>query len=205
MNVGTKHQFEAVHRNRAGDLLYIDSTAAPIRGEDGSTVGYVVVNRDMTARKRYEQELEELNASLEERVRDRTAELERSNRELDQFAYVASHDLKAPLRAIALLAEWITEDAAPLLPPASLAHLAKLNGRVRRLDKLLSDLLDYSRCRAHQQRPRAGRYAAAGSEHRRAAQPAARLHRRSGGVAAQAFYRTRPAGNSLSQPDPERL
>jgi len=145
VNVGTKHQFEAVHRNRAGDLLYIDSTAAPIRGEDGSTVGYVVVNRDMTARKRYEQELEDLNASLEERVRDRTAELERSNRELDQFAYVASHDLKAPLRAIALLAEWITEDAAPLLPPASLAHLAKLNGRVRRLDKLLSDLLDYSR------------------------------------------------------------
>ena len=145
VDVGTKHQFEAVHRNRAGELLYIDSTVAPLRGEDGSTAGYVVVNRDMTARKRYEQELEDLNASLEERVRDRTAELERSNRELDQFAYVASHDLKAPLRAITLLAEWITEDAAPLLPPTSLAHLAKLNGRVRRLDKLLSDLLDYSR------------------------------------------------------------
>ena len=145
VEVGAKHQFEALHRNRAGDLLYIDSTAAPIRGEDGSTIGYVVVNRDMTARKRYEQELEDLNASLERRVHERTAELERSNRELDQFAYVASHDLKAPLRAIALLADWITEDAAPLLPPASLAHLAKLNGRVRRLDKLLSDLLDYSR------------------------------------------------------------
>jgi PAS domain S-box-containing protein len=145
VEVGAKHQFEALHRNRAGDLLYIDSTAAPIRGEDGSTIGYVVVNRDMTARKRYEQELEDLNASLEHRVRKRTAELERSNLELDQFAYVASHDLKAPLRAIALLAEWITEDAAPLLPAASLAHLAKLNGRVRRLDKLLSDLLDYSR------------------------------------------------------------
>ncbi len=145
VEVGAEHQFEAQHRNRAGDLLYIDSTAAPIRGEDGSTIGYVVVNRDMTARKRYEQQLEELNASLEQRVRERTADLERSNRELDQFAYVASHDLKAPLRAIALLAEWIAEDAAPLLPPASLAHLAKLNGRVRRLDKLLSDLLDYSR------------------------------------------------------------
>jgi len=145
IEVGTRHQFEVVHRNRNSELIYVDSTAAPIRGEDGSTNSYVVVNRDITARKRYEQELEELNASLEERVRERTAELERSNRELDQFAYVASHDLRAPLRAIALLAEWITEDAAPLLPPASLAHLAKLNGRVRRLDKLLSDLLDYSR------------------------------------------------------------
>ena len=78
-------------------------------------------------------------------MQERTAELERSNRELDQFAYVASHDLKAPLRAIALLAEWITEDATPVLSPASLAHLVKLNGRVRRLDKLLDDLLDYSR------------------------------------------------------------
>ena len=126
------------------------STRRPpaIRDENGSTIGYVVINRDMTARKRYEKELEDLNASLEQRVQERTAELERSNRELDQFAYVASHDLKAPLRAIALLAEWITEDAAPLLSPASLAHLAKLNGRVRRLDKLLSDLLDYSRAGA---------------------------------------------------------
>ena len=145
LDSGHRRHFEAVHHNRAGDLLYIDSTAAVLRDENGSTTGYVVINRDVTARKRYEKELELLNASLEQRVQERTAELERSDRELDQFAYVASHDLKAPLHAIALLVEWITEDAAPVLSPASLAHLAKLNGRVRRLDKLLNDLLDYSR------------------------------------------------------------
>jgi PAS domain S-box-containing protein len=145
VNTGEKRHFEAVHHNRIGDLIYIDSTAAPIPGDDGSTRGYVVINRDMTARKHYEEEMQRLNASLEQRVQERTAELERSNRELDQFAYVASHDLKAPLRAIALLSEWITEDAGPLLPPASLDHLAKLNGRVRRMDRLLNDLLDYSR------------------------------------------------------------
>jgi PAS domain S-box-containing protein len=145
VDMGLRRHFEVVHHTRAGDLLYIDSTATVVRDEDGSTIGYVVINRDMTARRRYEKELEELNSSLEQRVRERTAELERSNRELDQFAYVASHDLKAPLRAIALLSEWITEDAAPVLPPASLEHLAKLNGRIRRMDTLLDDLLDYSR------------------------------------------------------------
>ncbi len=141
----TRSHFEAVHRNRAGEPLYIDATASAICNDGGATTGYVVVNRDMTARKRHEQELEELNASLEQRVRERTAELERSNRELDQFAYVASHDLKAPLRAISLLAEWITNDAAPVLSPESREHLAKLNSRVRRMENLLNDLLDYSR------------------------------------------------------------
>ena len=99
----------------------------------------------MTERRRHEEELVRLNASLEERVQERTAELERSNRELDRFAYVASHDLKAPLRAIANLATWIGEDSAAALTPASREHLAKLNGRIKRMDKLLDDLLTYSR------------------------------------------------------------
>jgi signal transduction histidine kinase len=84
-------------------------------------------------------------------VRERTAELERSNRELDQFAYVASHDLKAPLRATALLAEWIAEDSAAVLSPKSLEHLDKLNSGIRRMERLLDDLLAYSRVgRTHQ-------------------------------------------------------
>jgi signal transduction histidine kinase len=78
-------------------------------------------------------------------VTERTAELQRSNRELDQFAYIISHDLKAPLRAIYFLAEWIEEDAKDALPPTSQEHFAKLRGRVRRMDKLLDDMLAYSR------------------------------------------------------------
>jgi PAS domain S-box-containing protein len=92
----------------------------------------------------YEAE-QQARMELEERVAERTAELERSNRELNQFAYVASHDLKAPLRAIDALARWISEDAAGVLPPRSAEHLIKMRSRVKRMEKLLDDLLAYSR------------------------------------------------------------
>lgn len=86
-----------------------------------------------------------LNETLELHVKERTAELERSNRELDQFAYVASHDLRAPLRAIDNLAAWIAEDAGALLPAPSREHLQKLQERIQRMENLLDDLLAYSR------------------------------------------------------------
>jgi signal transduction histidine kinase len=96
-------------------------------------------------RKQAETLLLQMNATLERRVEERTAELKRSNHELDQFAYVASHDLKAPLRAISHLATWIAEDSGDLLPAASQDHLAKLRGRIKRMEALLDDLLAYSR------------------------------------------------------------
>lgn len=73
------------------------------------------------------------------------AELERSNKELDAFAYVASHDLKAPLRDIDNLSGWILEDARPLLPVESQRHLDRLRDRIVRMEGLLDDLLAYSR------------------------------------------------------------
>jgi light-regulated signal transduction histidine kinase (bacteriophytochrome) len=72
-------------------------------------------------------------------------ELERTNQELQQFAYIISHDLKAPLRAINSLVPWIAEDYGPLFEEDGREQLDLLQGRVRRMDQLIEGVLHYSR------------------------------------------------------------
>ncbi|WP_145057375.1 sensor histidine kinase [Lignipirellula cremea] len=104
---------------------------------------YVV--RDISEAKATREALEQLNRELEQRVADRVAELQRTVQELDNFAYAASHDLKAPLRGIHALANWIEEDASEALPERSRKHLQTLLQRIGRMERLLDDLLTYSR------------------------------------------------------------
>ncbi len=130
-------------------------------------------NRMITAIQHRNQELENAHDSLERRVNERTQELlrinaslkseiserkraeqslelksnelERSNKELDQFAYVASHDLKAPLRAIANLSSWIAEDLGDDVPEEVQSHINLLQGRVQRMEALINGVLEWSR------------------------------------------------------------
>jgi PAS domain S-box-containing protein len=143
----------------AGGAAY-EYIFTPIFDAGGAVVAVAGISRDTTERRRFEQQLREseenlraFSQTLEARVQERTLELARSNQELDQFAYVASHDLKAPLRAIDHLAAWISQDAASLLPPTSRDHLEKLRGRIKRMEKLLEDLLAYSRAGRHLHEP----------------------------------------------------
>jgi signal transduction histidine kinase len=85
------------------------------------------------------------NARLFEQVREHVAALEKSNRELDQFAYVASHDLKAPLRGIANLAQWVEDDLGDRMDEQARQHMHLLRGRVLRLENLIAGILAYSR------------------------------------------------------------
>ncbi|MBT0587830.1 sensor histidine kinase [Alteromonas oceanisediminis] len=99
-----------------------------IRFEDHRGEPFILgVGRDVTER-------EELIASLT-----------RSNKELDEFAYVASHDLRSPLTAIRRLIGWVEEDEESQLSEESASHIAMINVRANRMDRLLTDLLDYAR------------------------------------------------------------
>jgi PAS domain S-box-containing protein len=106
----------------------------PVRGDDGAVRGVCCTVIDLTELK---------NAELQ--LRKSHQELERSNRDLEQFAYVASHDLKAPLRAIEVLVGWLAEDLADYQQGDVQENLKLLRTRTTRLNRLLDDLLAYSR------------------------------------------------------------
>lgn len=103
------------------------------------------LNQEIRDRQHAEKALKLLNLTLEQRIAERTAESERRARDLEQFAYVASHDLKAPLRGIANLATWLSEDLADRLTPDIAEQLALMRDRVARMHALIEGLLSYSR------------------------------------------------------------
>ena len=96
--------FENRYRCKDGSYRWIEWRSYPI----GKTI--YAVARDITERKQIEETIRTLNAELEQRVHERTAKLEAANKELQSFAYVVSHDLKSPLRAINRLVNWLVED-----------------------------------------------------------------------------------------------
>jgi two-component system, LuxR family, sensor kinase FixL len=115
-------------------IIWLHVTATCSFDETGKPVRMVGSLSDVTARREFEAEREHLITALAQ-----------SNRELDQFAYVASHDLKAPLRVIDNASTWLEEDLADKLDDESRENLDLLRNRVRRMDRLLDDLLEYSR------------------------------------------------------------
>jgi two-component system sensor kinase FixL len=117
----------------------------PILDQEGNPLYLVGISEDVTERKQAEEEIRKLNAELEERVHQRTAELQVVNQELQSFAYVVSHDLKAPLRGISQLADWLVTDYAAVFDEQGKELVALLLGRVKRMDNLIEGILQYSR------------------------------------------------------------
>ena len=92
-----------------GSIHYIKGMAQTIRDKDGRPLRMVGINYDITEQKRAADEIMQLNAELERRVAERTAQLEAANKELAAFSYSVSHDLKAPLRGIAGYSQLLEE------------------------------------------------------------------------------------------------
>jgi len=117
--------FQRVRKDRS---QFTDSVNVSLRrNESGYTIGYVIISKNITESKLLEEQLI------------------KSNRELEQFAYITSHDLKAPLRAIERLSSWIEEDNIDKLDEKSKENLALLRQRTSRMANLIDGILQYSR------------------------------------------------------------
>jgi PAS domain S-box-containing protein len=142
--LGHGQQWQATGRRSNGETFPVEVSVSQI----ALNQRLIVIMRDITERQQAAQklqsraeELTQLNAILAVT----NAELRSRNQELDQFAYVASHDLKAPLRAIASLSEWIEEDLAEQIPDENKHQMSLLRSRVKRMEGLINGLLYYSR------------------------------------------------------------
>ncbi len=116
-----------------------------IRGPDGEVTAIIGVGRDITERRLAEKEVQRLNTELEERVQARTAELEAANKELEAFVYSVSHDLRAPLRAVAGFAQILSRRHRDCLDEEGRHYLDNVIEAGARMDTLIEDLLEYSR------------------------------------------------------------
>ena len=137
--------FEHNLRRKDGTGIWVSTNARAVSAPDGTILYYEGTSEDVTSRKLAEQEIRRLNEDLEARVRERTAQLEAANRELEAFSYSVSHDLRAPLRAIDGYTRILAEDYAPLLDAEGLRVCAVVQDNARRMGHLIDDLLTFSR------------------------------------------------------------
>jgi len=134
-----------LHRKDTGETWTGSYSFSSIRDENGLIVGSVVVGRDITDRKRAEEEIRKLNETLEQRVEDRTAQLKEANRELEAFSYSVSHDLRAPLRHINGFVDLLTEQYSDQIPEKGKHYLETIVNSSRLMGTLIDDLLQFSR------------------------------------------------------------
>lgn len=142
---GQEVTYESIVPYKDGGTRYINATCLPHVGEQGEVKGYIALLSDITESKRAESEIRRLNAELEQRVFERTAQLEAANKELEAFSYSVSHDLRAPLRSIDGFSQALLEDYTDKLDALGQNYLQRVRAASQRMGQLIDDLLNLSR------------------------------------------------------------
>ncbi len=131
-------------RHKDGSWRWME--ASSISHLDSPAVNAIVSNlRDITERKKIQDELFELNRSLEEKVKERTGQLEESNRALESFSSLAAHDLQSPLRVLSGYVGLLKREYEEILPPDALTLMDVIVKQTNRMKDLVTDLLAFSR------------------------------------------------------------
>lgn len=131
-------------RHRDGSWRIVDATGTNMLHNE-ALKGIIVNWHDVTERVRIQREVENLNTELEKRVKQRTAQLEATNKELEAFAYSVSHDLRAPLRAMDGYARILLAEADEELSEMAGRYLKRIRHNAQQMDRLIQDLLSFSR------------------------------------------------------------
>ncbi|MBZ5726388.1 MAG: PAS domain S-box protein [Acidobacteriia bacterium] len=146
-SIATGEPFDMVFPLRGADGVFRPflTRVMPVRDRDGKVARWFGTNTDISEQRRAEQEIQQLNTELEQRVRERTAQLEAANKELEAFAYSVSHDLRAPLRGIDGWSLALAEDYAGQLDDRAHQYLERVRSEAQRMGLLIDDLLQLSR------------------------------------------------------------
>jgi PAS domain S-box-containing protein len=128
-------------QRKDGTWCYWAENGLPVLDGEGHPRKWIGACVDITKRKKAEKNLEKLNIDLESSVR----ELSRVNAELDEFAYIAAHDLKTPLRGIGTLADWLVMDYADKFDEAGKEQIRLINTRAKQMSTLIDRIQQYSR------------------------------------------------------------
>jgi len=134
-------EIPALHRD--GREFPVELSITPIK--TGDTVTFSAFVRNITDRKAAEEKIQQLNAKLEQRVVERTAQLEAAYKEMEAFSYSVSHDLRAPLRAVDGFSQAVVEDYGPQLPEQGRRYLESIRQGAQRMGGLIDALLAFAR------------------------------------------------------------